>query len=146
MDKSWRDGQIGEAYLSSMSASDSGKGPDIMIDFKVTGSVDVGNGKTASLDENGSIKVSTSDWGSVSRADWCKVKYQLNGGSSYELGNKISWQKQPSDVGFVLGYSVKDRMLGINASTDGGALGELERNVKEGKLEGNGAGWSSVNV
>jgi hypothetical protein len=139
-----KDGCIGEAYLSSQSVWDSGNGPDITVDVTLQGPA----AEKQYYTKKGQIVVWSSEWSKWERPDWMRVKYMLEGGSWREISSKVPGGGQPQDMDFVVGFNSQNKQLGINATSDGGALNDLKNSAEQGSFQDrNGAGgWSTINV
>lgn len=123
--KEYRDGYIGTAYLSSLSVFDTGPGPEIYLRFQLQGTTLVDGQEIDLSNTRGFITVSSTEWSTTSRPDYCNVTYQVMDLSPRNLGNSVPTLQSPKDVSFVLGASAKDSQVGINASVDPDAIKDL---------------------
>ena len=116
--KDHRDGYIGTAYLSSQSIFDTGPGPEIYLTFKLSGTITVNN-KTVDLsDTEGKITISTTDWSTIARPDYCNVTYQIQQQSPRNLANSVPNGQSPPDVAFVFAANADESKVGANAAVD----------------------------
>ncbi|KAI0125242.1 hypothetical protein BJ170DRAFT_496208 [Xylariales sp. AK1849] len=141
-------GIIGESHFSSLNRTDSGKGPDVTVDFLLQGSG--GNsGKKEYYKAAGSIWLSTSDWGWWSRPHQCYVRYGLTGAGSSTITTKVPvGTAQLNGVGFVFGWNASTKQLGLNGSNNAGALNDLAGQAASGNFpeRGDAAGWSKMTI
>lgn len=116
--KEYRDGYIGTAYLSSQSVLDTGSGPEIYLKFKLSGTTTV-NEKSIDLGSTeGFITISTTDWGSFARPDYCNVTYQVQRQSPRNLSNAVPAGQSPRDAAFVFAANADEGKVGVNVAVD----------------------------
>lgn len=122
----YRNGYIGLAHLSSTSHRDSGLGPEIYIEFNLTGTATLsGQPPLRVKGREAFITVSTDDWGSWARPDFAIVSYYLPGVPAKTLLNKVPAWQTPKDVSFVVAVNPKKRVVGMNASVEPNVVKDL---------------------
>ncbi|MCJ1401217.1 hypothetical protein MMC11_004429 [Xylographa trunciseda] len=116
--KDYRDGYIGTAYLSSQSVFDTGRGPEIYLNFKLSGTTTVNDKPVDLSNTEGKITISTTDWSLASRPDYCNVTYQIQQQSPRNLSNSVPVGQSPRDVAFVFGANADESKVGVNVAVD----------------------------
>jgi hypothetical protein len=146
--KELRDGPIGTAYLYSTSVFDTGAGPEIYLRFQLQGTTSVDGQDIDLSNTHGYITISSTEWSTTSRPDYCNVTYQVMDLPPCNLANSIPTLQSPKDVSFVLGANAKDHQVAINASVDPDNIKDLIDYALKGIFSAheNAAGWVIGNL
>lgn len=107
-------GTIGELYFSSSSVWDSGTGPDISVDFLVSGTCIIGD-QIQNIKQKGKINAGTSCWGKRTRADSVYIKYSLEGSEEHQTKLDVPDYNQPSPLGLDFSINIEAKTLSLDA-------------------------------